>query len=60
MAAVGWAAYILLTQRIGDRFDGILLVITAGAAAQRAGQRHPAAATADPIPGRHAIHAATG
>jgi inner membrane transporter RhtA len=23
LAAIGWAAYILLTQRIGDRFDGI-------------------------------------
>lgn len=152
LAAVGWAAYILLTQRIGDRFDGIgclsltvpvaaataaivgipqaagnltlgvlaaaaglalllpvlpfalellalrkmttaafgtlmalepamgvalgllvlaqqptavqlagiLLVITAGAAAQQAGQRHPPAATDDSIPDRHAIHTATG
>lgn len=105
LAAVGWTAYILLTQHIGDRFDGIgylsltvpiaaataanvaipqaagnltlgvlvlaprpttvqfasiLLIITAGTAAQGARRRHPPAATDDPIPDRRAIQTAPG
>lgn len=51
---------VLGQQPTAIQFVGILLVITAGAAAQRSGRRHPAAATADLIPDRHAFHTATG
>ena len=43
LAAIGWAAYILLTQRVGDRFAGIggLTLTIPVAAVTAARRRHP-------------------
>ena len=54
LAAIGWAAYILLTQRIGDRFTGIGGLTTHRPHRRRhgGGRRHPAGRR-PPHPRRH-------
>ena len=44
LAAIGWAAYILLTQRVGDRFTGLggLTITVPSRRGHRRGRRNPA------------------